>query len=415
MNQRDGSDILVIGAGVAGASAALRLADAGRRVTVLARTALEDSASNQAMGGIAAAIGPDDAPALHLADTLAAGGELCRESTVRGVVERAPDAIEWLLDQGAAFDRRDGALDLTREGGHSRRRVVHAADTTGRAVMQALLRRLRAHPGITLLEQHAAVDLLVEPEPGAPGARACRGAQVLDLERGLLRTLHADHVVLATGGASGIYAISTNRSRPVGDGIALAWRAGCRVADLEMMQFHPTALRHPGAEGWLVTEAVRGEGGRLLLPDGERFMHRYDARGELAPRDVVARAIHTEMAAHKLEYVLLDISHAGAGFIRTHFPNTLEHCLAVGIDITREPIPVAPAAHYTCGGVVTGGAGQTDVAGLYAIGETAWTGLHGANRLASNSLLEGLVYGEAVTAAILADVPRGPARPGAGG
>jgi L-aspartate oxidase len=409
MSTRTVSDVIVIGAGVAGASVALRLADAGRHVTVLARHPLEDSASNQAMGGIAAAIGPDDSPALHLADTLAAGGELCRESTVRGVVERAPAAIEWLLAQGVAFDRDGDALDLTQEGAHSRRRVVHAADTTGRAVMLALTRRLRAHPRITLLGAHAAVELLVENDPAGSGARSCRGVRALDMAHGLLRTLHADHVVLATGGASGIYPVSTNRARPVGDGIALAWRAGCRVADMEMVQFHPTALRHPAAEGWLVTEAVRGEGGRLMLPDGERFMHRYDPRGELAPRDIVARAIHTEMAAHKLEFVLLDISHKGPEFIRSHFPNTHQHCLALGLDITREPIPVAPAAHYTCGGVVTGGAGQTDIAGLYAVGETAWTGLHGANRLASNSLLEGLVYGEAAAGAILADVPRGKA------
>ncbi len=409
MNPRTVSDVIVIGAGVAGASVALRLADAGRHVTVLARHALEDSASNQAMGGIAAAIGPDDSPALHLADTLAAGGELCRESTVRGVVERAPAAIEWLLAQGVAFDRDGDALDLTQEGAHSRRRVVHAADTTGRAVMLALTRRLRAHPRISLRGDHVAVELLVQEDTAAPGGRSCQGVRALDAARGLLTTLHADHVVLATGGASGIYPVSTNRARPVGDGIALAWRAGCRVADMEMVQFHPTALRHPAAEGWLVTEAVRGEGGRLMLPDGERFMHRYDARGELAPRDIVARAIHSEMAAHKLEFVLLDISHAAPEFIRSHFPNTYQHCLALGLDITREPMPVAPAAHYTCGGVVTGGAGQTDLAGLYAVGETAWTGLHGANRLASNSLLEGLVYGEAAAAAILADVPHGTA------
>ena len=409
MNQRTVSDVIVVGAGVAGASVALRLADTGRHVTVLARHALEDSASNQAMGGIAAAIGPDDSPALHLADTLAAGGELCRESTVRGVVERAPAAIEWLMAQGVAFDRDGDALDLTQEGAHSRRRVVHAADTTGRAVMLALTRRLRAHPRITLLGAHAAVELLVEGDPAGTDVRSCRGVRAFDMPQGLLRTLHADHVVLATGGASGIYPVSTNRARPVGDGIALAWRAGCRIADMEMVQFHPTALRHPAAEGWLVTEAVRGEGGRLMLPDGERFMHRYDARGELAPRDIVARAIHTEMAAHKLEFVLLDISHKSPDFIRSHFPNTYQHCLALGLDITREPMPVAPAAHYTCGGVVTGGAGQTDVAGLYAVGETAWTGLHGANRLASNSLLEGLVYGEAAAAAILAAVPRGTA------
>ena len=401
-------DILVIGAGIAGASAALRLADAGRHVTVLARTPLNGSASAQALGGIAAAIGPDDAPALHLEDTLAVGGGLCREATVRGVVERAPAAIDWLLAQGVEFDRDGEHLDLGQEGAHRRRRVVHVADATGRAIMAVLGRRLEAHPRITLLAHHAAVELLVRSEPAFPGGRACVGARVLDQQHGLLHTLHADHVVLATGGASGIYSVSTNASRPVGDGIALAWQAGCRVADMEMVQFHPTALRHPAAEGWLVTEAVRGEGGRLLLPDGERFMFRHDPRGELAPRDIVARAIHAEMQAHKLEFVLLDISHAGTEFVRHHFPNTWSKCLELGIDITREPMPVAPAAHYTCGGVVTGGAGQTDLAGLYAIGETAWTGLHGANRLASNSLLEGLVYAEAACAAILADVPRGP-------
>jgi L-aspartate oxidase len=409
MNAGSVGDILVIGAGVAGASMALRLADAGRHVTVLARTPLNGSASAQALGGIAAAIGPDDAPALHFEDTLAAGGELCREATVRGVVERAPAAIDWLLAQGVEFDRDGDHLDLGQEAAHRRRRVVHVADATGRAIMAVLGRRLETHPRITLLLHHVAVELVTRNEPSVPGGRACIGARVLDQRHGLLRTLQADHVVLATGGASGIYSVSTNASRPVGDGIALAWRAGCRVADLEMVQFHPTALRHPDAEGWLVTEAVRGEGGRLLLPDGERFMFRYDARGELAPRDVVARAIHSEMAAHKLEFVLLDISHADAGFVRHHFPNTVTKCLELGIDITREPMPVAPAAHYTCGGVVTGGAGQTDLAGLYAIGETAWTGLHGANRLASNSLLEGLVYAEAASAAILADVPRGPA------
>lgn len=408
MNTQPPRDVLVIGAGIAGASAALHLADAGRHVTVLARTALDGSASAQSLGGIAAAIGPDDSPALHLADTLAVGGELCREATVRGVVERAPECIDWLIAQGVAFDHTGDGLDLAREGAHSRRRIVHAADATGQVVMAALGRRLEAHPRITLMRHHIAAELLVRGTATSPGGRACIGARVLDERHGLLRELHADHVVLATGGASGIYAVATNASYPVGDGIALAWRAGCRLADLEMVQFHPTALRHPLSEGWLVTEAVRGEGGRLLLPDGERFMFRYDPRGELAPRDVVARAIHAEMRAHKLEFVLLDISHAGADFVRGHFPNAWAHCLALGIDITRAPMPVAPAAHYTCGGVVTGGAGQTDLAGLYAIGETAWTGLHGANRLASNSLLEGLVYGEAASAAILAEVPRGP-------
>jgi L-aspartate oxidase len=402
------SDVLIVGAGIAGASAALRLADAGRHVTVIARTPLNASASAQALGGIAAAIGPDDSPARHLADTLAAGGELCREATVRGVVERAPASIDWLLAQGVAFDRAGDVLDLTQEGAHTRRRVVHVADATGRAIMAVLARRLTAHDRVSLLERHVALELLTVPDAAVPGGDRCVGASVLDQAHDTVRALHAEHVVLATGGASGIYPVSTNASSPVGDGIALAWRAGCRVADMEMVQFHPTALRHPLAEGWLVTEAVRGEGGRLLLPDGERFMFRYDPRGELAPRDIVARAIHVEMAAHKLEYVLLDISHAGPEFVRAHFPNAYARCLEFGIDIGREPIPVAPAAHYTCGGVVTGGSGQTDLTGLYAVGETAWTGLHGANRLASNSLLEGLVYGEAAGSAILADVPRGP-------
>jgi L-aspartate oxidase len=407
MSQALHTEVVVIGAGIAGASLALRLADAGRELVVLTRTPLNASASAQSLGGIAAAIAPDDSPEFHLADTLAAGAGLCREATVRGVVERAPECIGWLLAQGVQFDRRDGELDLTQEGAHSRRRIVHSADATGRAVMAALGARLASHPRIKLLAGHAALELLVEGEVTATGGRNCIGVLVLDEARGLQRMIRARHVVLATGGASGIYRISTNASRPVGDGIALAWRAGCRVADLEMMQFHPTALRHPEAEGWLVTEAVRGEGGRLLLPDGERFMFRYDPRGEMAPRDVVARALHAEMQAHRLDFVLLDISHAGARFVREHFPNTWRRCLELGIDITREPMPVAPAAHYTCGGVVTGGAGQTDLAGLFAIGETAWTGLHGANRLASNSLLEGLVFAEAAAKAILAEVPRG--------
>jgi L-aspartate oxidase len=405
MNAYPDSDVLIIGAGVAGASAALRLADAGRQVTLLARTPLARSASAQALGGIAAAIGPDDSTALHFQDTVAVGVGLCRETTVRGVVERAPAMIEWLIAQGVAFDRAGSTLDLGREGGHGRRRIAHCADATGRGVMEALIARLRKHPNIALLEAHAAVNLLTT-EDAVSGGRACRGAQVLDQGRGLLGAMHAEHVILATGGASGIYEISTNATRPVGDGIALAWRAGCAVADLEMVQFHPTALRHAEAEGWLVTEAVRGEGGRLLLPDGERFMFRHDPRGELAPRDVVARAIHAEMRDRGLDFVWLDISHADAAFIRAHFPNTLARCAELGIDITRAPMPVAPAAHYTCGGIVTGGAGETAIPGLYAIGEVAWTGLHGANRLASNSLLEGLVYAEAASAAILAEVPR---------
>ncbi|HUG99085.1 MAG TPA: L-aspartate oxidase [Gammaproteobacteria bacterium] len=406
MKTRAAADVLVIGAGIAGASLALRLADAGRHVTVLAKDGLGESASAQALGGIAAAIAPDDSPQLHLEDTLAAGCGLSRESGVRAVVERAPACIDWLVAQGVEFDRADGEFDLAREAAHSRRRIVHVADATGRAVMAVLGRRLRSHAGITLLEEHTAVDLLTRAFDAAPGGRRCVGARVLDTGRGVLRSLRARHVVLATGGASGIYEISTNAARPAGDGIALAWRAGCSVADLEMVQFHPTALHHADAPGWLVTEAVRGEGGRLLLPDGERFMFRYDARGELAPRDIVARAICAEMAAHGLESVFLDISHAGPEFVKARFPNTYARCAELGIDITRAPMPVTPAAHYTCGGVVTGMNGETGVANLYAIGETASTGLHGANRLASNSLLEGLAFAATAAAAILAAGPR---------
>lgn len=396
------SDVLVIGAGIAGASVALRLAAAGREVTVLCATPLDGSASAQAQGGIAAALAPDDSPCLHLEDTLAVGAGLCREAAARMTVEAAPAAIAWLLSQGVIFDRADGVLDLAQEGGHGRRRIVHAADATGRAVMAALATRLAADPRITLLQNHVAAELLVTPAPTAASRARCGGALVYDAQSGRLVAMTADQVVLATGGASGAYEISTNTSRPVGDGIALAWRAGCRVANMEMVQFHPTALRHPAAEGWLVTEAIRGDGGRLQLANGERFMFRHDPRGELAPRDIVARAIHAEMHAHGLDAVWLDISHVGAERIRERFPNTLARCAALGIDITRAPMPVAPAAHYTCGGIMTGDAGQTDLAGLYAIGEVAWTGLHGANRLASNSLLEGLVFGAAAAADMLA-------------
>jgi L-aspartate oxidase len=405
MNAGAANHVLVIGAGIAGASTALRLADAGHPVTVLASTPLAASASAQALGGIAAAIGADDSPRLHYEDTLAAGAGLCQPASVRAVVDQAPASVTWLIAQGVTFDQREGGLDLGQEGAHSRRRVVHVADATGRAIMAALGLRLSRHPGIRLLQDHVAVELLVGSDDARDVGLYCRGARVLDPGRGLLCEIEATHVVLATGGAAGVYEIATNAARPVGDGIALAWRAGCRVADLEMVQFHPTALRHPDAEGWLVTEAVRGEGGRLLLPDGERFMFRYDPRGELAPRDIVARAMHAEMRAHRLQNVLLDISHADPEFVRSHFPNTFSRCAELGIDITREPMPVAPAAHYTCGGVLTGAHGETDISRLYAVGETARTGLHGANRLASNSLLEGLVFSQAASAAILADAP----------
>jgi L-aspartate oxidase len=404
---RTRADALVVGAGIAGAGVALRLAEAGLRVTVLAKGPVSDSASYQAQGGLAAAIGADDSPAQHAADTLAAGGGLCHELQVHSFVAQAPATVSWLLGLGVAFDPEPegGGPALTREGGHSRRRIVHARDATGVAIMEVLGRHLAAHPRIELLAG-TAVDLLTRSGLGLPGPDACVGLQVLDATGRLPGILLAPQVVLATGGATGIYSSATNPARPVGDGIAMAWRAGCRVANLEHVQFHPTALRHPRAEGWLLTEALRGEGAHLRLPDGERFMLRHDPRGELAPRDIVARAIYREMAERGLDQVWLDARHLPADFLRRRFPAAMAQCAALGIDITREPIPVAPAAHYFCGGVRTDGSGATDLAGLYAIGETACTGLHGANRLASNSLLEGVVSGARACDAILADRAR---------
>jgi L-aspartate oxidase len=400
------ADVLVVGAGIAGAGVALRLAEAGLRVTVLAKGPVSDSSSYQAQGGLAAAIGPDDSPARHAADTLAAGGGLCHERQVQRFVAQAPATVSWLLGLGVDFDPEPGGgLALTREGGHSRRRIVHARDATGAAIMEVLGRHLAAHPRIELLAG-TAVDLLTRSGLGLPGPDACVGLQLLDANGRLPGLLFAPQVVLATGGAAGIYTTATNPARPVGDGIAMAWRAGCRLANLEHVQFHPTALRHPRAEGWLVTEALRGEGAHLRLPDGERFMLRHDPRGELAPRDIVARAIYREMTDRGLDRVWLDAHHLPADFLRRRFPAAVERCAALGIDITREPIPVAPAAHYFCGGVRTDGSGATDLAGLYAIGETACTGLHGANRLASNSLLEGVVSGATACDAILADSAR---------
>jgi L-aspartate oxidase len=401
------ADVLVVGAGIAGAGVALRLAEAGLRVTVLAKGPVSDSSSYQAQGGLAAAIGPDDSPARHAADTLAAGGGLCHERQVQRFVAQAPATVSWLLGLGVDFDPEPGGggLALTREGGHSRRRIVHARDATGAAIMEVLGRHLAAHPRIELLAG-TAVDLLTRSGLGLPGPDACVGLQLLDANGRLPGLLFAPQVVLATGGAAGIYTTATNPARPVGDGIAMAWRAGCRLANLEHVQFHPTALRHPRAEGWLVTEALRGEGAHLRLPDGERFMLRHDPRGELAPRDIVARAIYREMTDRGLDRVWLDAHHLPADFLRRRFPAAVERCAARGIDITREPIPVAPAAHYFCGGVRTDGSGATDLAGLYAIGETACTGLHGANRLASNSLLEGVVSGATACDAILADSAR---------
>ncbi|QHI99636.1 L-aspartate oxidase [Xylophilus rhododendri] len=399
-------DVLVIGSGLAGLSAALMLAPT-HRVAVLTKGELSEGASGWAQGGIAAVLAEGDSFDDHVADTLVAGAGLCDLAATRQVVEGSPGAIAWLQSLGVAFslDGEAGqgtALHLTREGGHSARRIVHAADATGAAVQKTLLARVRATPAISLFENHVLVDLIhAAPQPGRQ--EACGGAHALDARSGEVLAFCAAHTILATGGAGQVYLNTTNPATSTGDGIAAAWRAGCRVSNMEFVQFHPTALFHPEAQGYLISEAVRGEGGRLLLADGTRFMPAHDERGELAPRDVVARAIDAEMKRHGADCVYLDISHRSPEFLHEHFPNILARCRELGIDITRQPIPVAPAAHYTCGGVQTDLSGRTDMARLYAIGETACTGLHGANRLASNSLVECMVFARAAVDAIRAE------------
>ncbi|MFL6648181.1 MAG: L-aspartate oxidase [Sulfurifustaceae bacterium] len=397
------ADVLVIGSGVAGLSLALRLADRAQ-VTVLSKGTVSEGSTLYAQGGVAAVVDQrDDSFEAHVKDTLRAGAGLCHIDAVEQVVHNGPETIAWLRSLGVPFTTEPGAktedgtteLHLTREGGHSHRRVVHADDATGRAIETTLVRRARAHPGISLLEHHLAIDLITSAKLGLSGPNRCWGLYTLDKNSGEVRAVSARIVVLATGGASKVYLYTSNPDTSTGDGIAIGWRAGCRVANMEFMQFHPTCLYHPRAKSFLISEAVRGEGGRLLLPSGEPFMQEYDPRGELASRDIVARAIDYEMKRRGLDHVNLDISHQPADFIRSHFPTIYRRCLELGYDMTREPIPVVPAAHYTCGGVMTDLNGQTDVERLYAIGECAFTGLHGANRLASNSLLECLVFSEA--------------------
>ena len=397
-------DVLIIGSGLAGLTAALLLADS-HRVAVVTKRALSDGSSGWAQGGMAAVLAQGDTVEQHISDTLVAGGGLCDLAATRAVVEGAPAAIAWLRALGVAFSEdaeHPGELHLTREGGHSQRRIVHAADATGAAVQKTLIEKVRAHAGITLFEQHMLVNLITDKADGKHPPQ-CLGAYVLDSDSGQVLTFAASQTILATGGAGKVYLYSTNPDTATGDGIAAAWRAGCRVSNMEFIQFHPTCLYHPEAKSFLITEAVRGEGGKLLLPascGATRFMPAHDERAELAPRDVVARAIDFEMKKHGLDCVYLDISHRSPAFLQEHFPNILQRCLELGIDITRHPIPVVPAAHYTCGGVLTDLAGRTDVAGLYAIGETACTGLHGANRLASNSLVECVVLARATAQAI---------------
>jgi L-aspartate oxidase len=406
------TDVLIIGSGAAGLSLSLRLADIAQ-VTTLAKGPLSEGSTYYAQGGVSAVLGADDSIESHIQDTLIAGAGLCSPATARFTVEHGREAIEWLHRQGVSFTtefRADGSLDyhLTREGGHSHRRVVHAADATGRAIQTTLEARAKHHPNITLLDHRIAVDLITCRKLELPGNR-CLGAYVLNRQTGKVEVFQARFLVLASGGASRVYLYSSNPDGSTGDGIAMAWRAGCRVANMEFMQFHPTCLYHPQAKSFLVTEAVRGEGGQLLLPDGTRFMEHFDSRLELAPRDIVARAIDHEMKRLGIPCVYLDISHKPADFILSHFPTVHAKCLEFGFDMTREPLPVVPAAHYTCGGVVTDLHGRTDVEGIYALGEVAYTGLHGANRMASNSLLECLVFAASASADIRARLKQAPA------
>jgi L-aspartate oxidase len=397
-------DVAIVGSGLAGLSVALHLAET-RKVVVISKRALHDGASNWAQGGIAAVLDSHDSQDEHVSDTLAAGAGLCDETATRFIVSRGREAIDWLIAQGVPFTRDDSAelgFHLTREGGHSQRRIIHAADATGHAVQVTLEEKVRQHPNITLLEHHIAIDLITSDKLGMHnGATHCFGLYVQDVNSHTVITIAADQTVLATGGAGKVYLYTTNPDTATGDGIAMAWRAGCRVANMEFIQFHPTCLYHPYAKSFLVTEAVRGEGGVLKLPAsagaaaGQRFMPSHDERAELAPRDIVARAIDFEMKKRGLDYVDLDISHKPPEFLKEHFPTIYARCLELGIDITQQAIPIVPATHYTCGGIITDLHGRTDIQGLYAVGETAYTGLHGANRLASNSLLECVVLGRA--------------------
>ncbi|HDP8087311.1 TPA: L-aspartate oxidase [Escherichia coli] len=390
-------DVLIIGSGAAGLSLALRLADQ-HQVIVLSKGPVTEGSTFYAQGGIAAVFDETDSIDSHVEDTLIAGAGICDRHAVEFVASNARSCVQWLIDQGVLFDTHiqpNGAesYHLTREGGHSHRRILHAADATGREVETTLVSKALNHPNIRVLERSNAVDLIVSDKIGLPGTRRVVGAWVWNRNKETGETCHAKAVVLATGGASKVYQYTTNPDISSGDGIAMAWRAGCRVANLEFNQFHPTALYHPQARNFLLTEALRGEGAYLKRPDGTRFMPDFDDRGELAPRDIVARAIDHEMKRLGADCMFLDISHKPADFIRQHFPMIYEKLLGLGIDLTQEPVPIVPAAHYTCGGVMVDDHGRTDVEGLYAIGEVSYTGLHGANRMASNSLLECLVYG----------------------
>ncbi|MEI6707083.1 MAG: L-aspartate oxidase [Methylococcales bacterium] len=396
-------DVLIIGSGGAGLSLALKLADHAVQVAVLSKFALTAGSTYYAQGGISAVFDAGDSIESHIDDTLDAGAGLCNPDIVRLTVTHGKKSINWLREQGVAFTEEQSEsgeikLHLNREGGHSHRRIVHTADATGKAVSLSLIERAREHANIELFEHHNVVELITRPDD--TGKRVV-GAYVLDSTQQQVKTMTARVVTIATGGASKVYLYSTNPQSATGDGIALAWRAGCKVSNMEFMQFHPTCLYHPHAQSFLISEAVRGEGGKLILPDGSAFMHKFDPRAELAPRDIVARAIDHEIKKRGIDCVYLDISYKPAAFVLEHFPTIYETCLKFDIDITKQPIPVVPAAHYTCGGVLTDSYARTNIHNLYAIGEVASTGLHGANRMASNSLLECLVFAERASEDIL--------------
>lgn len=389
-------DILIIGSGAAGLSLALKLADQSN-VAILSKDALIEGATLYAQGGVSAALDKHDSIESHVQDTLITGAGLCNPEIVRFVVERAQESIDWLVNMGVDFTRSNKSSKTTspfhfhKEGGHTHRRVIHAADATGKAIETTLESRVRKHKNIELFEHHVAVDLITTHKLSKNRQR-CTGAYVLASREKKVKVFRSRNVVLATGGAGKVYLYTSNPDSCTGDGIAMASRIGCRIANMEFIQFHPTCLYHPMAKSFLISEALRGEGAKLLLKNGNEFMHRYDKRQELAPRDIVAKAIDHEMKRLGHDCVYLDISNKSVEFIEQHFPNIYKHCLNLGINISAEPIPVVPAAHYTCGGVLINKNGQTDIPGLYAIGEVSYSGLHGANRMASNSLLECFVF-----------------------
>ena len=400
-------DTLIIGSGCAGLSLALKLAPHAK-IAILSKFSLTSGSTYYAQGGISAVLSASDSIQSHIDDTLNSGAGLCDSDIVKITVEQGKQSIDWLRQQGVNFTKEqhngEKILHLSREGGHSHRRVVHAADATGKVLLETLLEKARRHPNITFFENHNAIDLITDKQ----NPPRVLGAYVLETKKHQVKSIAARSVVLATGGASKVYLYSSNPHGSTGDGIALAWRAGCQVANMEFMQFHPTCLYHPQANSFLISEAVRGEGGKLLLPNGDSFMHHYDKRLELAPRDIVARAIDHQIKKHGIDCVYLDISHKSPQFIQQHFPNIQQRCLELNIDICNSPIPVVPAAHYTCGGVLTDTKARTNIQGLYAIGEVACTGLHGANRMASNSLLECLVFAEQAYQELRLQLPKLP-------